>query len=93
MQRDYWYAAQRKFAALESPESVGKEATRRTMRRLGARKVPTQRAPVIFDQEMAGSLLGNLCSAISGYSLYKGASFLVGRARATAVPGIRDDLR
>ena len=78
MQRDYWYAAQRKFARLDSPESVGKEATRRTVRRLGARKVPTQRAPVIFDQEMAGSLLGNLCSAISGYSLYKGASFLVG---------------
>jgi PmbA protein len=34
---------------------------------------------VIFDQEMAGSLLGNLCSAISGYSLYKGASFLIGQ--------------
>ena len=79
MQRDYWYAAQRKFASLDSPESVGKEATRRAVRRLGARKVPTQRAPVIFDQETAGSLLGNLCSAISGYSLYKGASFLVGR--------------
>jgi PmbA protein len=79
MQRDYWYAAQRKFSRLDSPESVGKEATRRTVRRLGARKVPTQRAPVIFDQEMAGSLLGNLCSAISGYSLYKGASFLIGQ--------------
>ena len=79
MQRDYWYAAQRNFARLDSPESVGKEAARRTVRRLGARKVPTQRAPVVFDQEMAGSLLGNLCSAISGYSLYKGASFLVGQ--------------
>ena len=79
MQRDYWDAAQRKFSRLDSPESVGKEATRRTVRRLGARKVPTQRAPVIFDQEMAGSLLGNLCSAISGYSLYKGASFLIGQ--------------
>jgi PmbA protein len=79
MQRDYWYAAQRKFAQLDSPESVGQEATRRTVRRLGARKVPTQRAPVIFDQETAGSLLGNLCSAISGYSLYKGTSFLVGQ--------------
>lgn len=79
MQRDYWYAAQRKFGRLESPESVGKEAARRTVRRLGGRKVATQRAPVVFDQETAGSLLGNLCSAISGYSLYKGTSFLVGR--------------
>ena len=78
MQRDYWYAAQRKVARLESPEAVGREAARRTVRRLGARKVTTRRAPVVFDQETAGSLLGNLCSAISGYSLYKGASFLMG---------------
>lgn len=78
MQRDYWYATQRKYARLASPESVGEEAARRTVRRLGAKKVATQRAPIIFDQETAGSLLGNLCSAISGYSLYKGASFLVG---------------
>jgi PmbA protein len=79
MQRDYWYAAERKFDRLESPESVGKEAARRTVRRLGARKVSTQRVPVVFDQETAGSLLGNLCSAASGYALYKGASFLIGQ--------------
>jgi PmbA protein len=33
----------------------------------------------VFDQETAGSLLGNLCSAASGYALYKGASFLIGQ--------------
>jgi PmbA protein len=79
MQRDSWYAIQRAYARLESPESVGKEAARRTLRRLGARKVPTCKAPVIFDQEMAGSLLGNLCGAVSGHALYKGASFLIGQ--------------
>ena len=79
MQRDSWYAIQRAYARLESPESVGSEAARRTIRRLGARKVPTCKAPVIFDQEMAGSLLGNLCGALSGYALYKGASFLIGQ--------------
>ncbi|MBI4400979.1 MAG: TldD/PmbA family protein [Nitrospirae bacterium] len=79
MQRDSWYAVQRKFARLDSPESVGLEAARRTVRRLGARKVTTRRAPVIFDQETAGSLLANLCSAVSGYALYKGASFLIGQ--------------
>lgn len=88
MQRDYWYAAQRKFARLESPESVGREAARRTVRRLGARKISTQRAPVIFDQETAGSLLGNLCSAASGYALYKGASFLVGWLEKRIAPEI-----
>lgn len=79
MQRDSWYAVQRKFAQLDTPESVGSEAARRTVRRIGARKVGTKRVPVVFDQDMASSLLGNLCSAISGYSLYKGVSFLIGQ--------------
>jgi PmbA protein len=77
MQRDSWYAVQRRFAKLDSPEAVGQEATRRTVRRLSARKVATRKAPVVFDAETAGSLLSNLCSAVSGYALYKGASFLI----------------
>lgn len=77
MQRDSWYEVQRKFLKLSSPESIGQEAARRALRRLGARKVATKRVPVIFDQETAGSLLGNLCSAVSGYGLYKRASFLL----------------
>ena len=77
MQRDYWYSSNRKFARLESPKSVGEKAAQRVLRRLGGGKVKTCEAPVIFDPEMAGSLLRNLSSAISGYALYKGASFLV----------------
>jgi PmbA protein len=86
MQRDSWYAVHRKFARLDSPEMVGAEAARRTLRRLGARKVSTRRAPVIFDQESAGSLLSHLCSAASGYSLYKGASFLIGQLGKRLAP-------
>jgi PmbA protein len=86
MQRDSWYDVERKFTRLDSPESVGQEAARRTVRRLAARKVPTKRAPVIFDQETAGSLLSNLCSAASGYALYKGASFLIGQLGQRLAP-------
>jgi PmbA protein len=86
MQRDSWYAIQRAYARLDSPESVGREAARRTLRRLGARKVSTCKAPVIFDQEMAGSLLGTLCGALSGYALYKGASFLIGQLGKKIAP-------
>jgi PmbA protein len=86
MQRDSWYAVQRKFAKLDSPEAVGLEATRRTVRKLGAKKVATQRVPVVFDSETAGSLMGNLCSAVSGYSLYKGASFLAGQLDKPLAP-------
>ena len=87
MQRDAWYEVQRKFNKLASPEAIGIEAARRTVRRLGARKVGTKRVPVVFDQETAGSLLGNLCSAASGYSLYKGASFLAGQLGKQLAPG------
>ena len=86
MQRDSWYDVQRKFVKLDSPEAVGLEAARRTVRKLGAKKVATQRVPVIFDSETAGSLMGNLCSAVSGYSLYKGASFLAGQLGKPLAP-------
>ncbi|WP_376753387.1 TldD/PmbA family protein [Candidatus Nitrospira allomarina] len=79
MQRDYWYSVKRKFHELDSPESVGQEAARRTVRRLGSRAITTQEVPVIFDPETAKGLLGHISSAVSGYSLYKGASFLLGQ--------------
>jgi PmbA protein len=77
MQRDYWYSTARKFDRLDSPAEIGEEAARRALRRLGARKVPTQRVPVVFAPTIAGGLLGNLCSAISGSAIYRGTSFLV----------------
>ncbi|MCW5783450.1 MAG: TldD/PmbA family protein [Nitrospirales bacterium] len=79
MQRDYWYSVKRKFHELDSPEKIGQEAARRTVRRLGSRPITTQEVPVIFDPETAKGLLGHISSAVSGYSLYKGASFLLGQ--------------
>jgi PmbA protein len=77
MQRDYWYSSNRKFSRLESPKSVGEKAAQRALRRLGARKIKTCECPIVFDPEMAASLLRSLSSALSGYALYKGASFLI----------------
>ncbi|HLN82527.1 MAG TPA: DNA gyrase modulator, partial [Candidatus Binatia bacterium] len=65
MQRDYWYSSNRKFGRLESPRSIGIKAAQRALRRLGARKVKTCEVPIIFDPEMAASLLRNLASALS----------------------------
>ncbi len=79
MQRDYWYSAARTLAKLESPESVGKEAARRTLRRLGGRRVETQSVPVVFSPEMARSLIGNIFEAANGDSIYRGASFFAGK--------------
>jgi PmbA protein len=79
MQRDYWYSSALSLCQLESPESVGVEAARRTLRRLGARRVPTQKATVVFSPEVARSFLGDIMSAINGDSIYRGASFLTGK--------------
>jgi PmbA protein len=79
MQRDSWYTVSRQFKQLDAPEVIGTTAAKRALRRLGARKIPTQEAPVVFDPEMAASLLRTLAGAVSGTSIYRGSSFLVNR--------------
>jgi PmbA protein len=79
MQRDGWWSSARRLADVESPEAVGKEAARRTLRRLGARRVPTQRVPIIFAPEVARSLIGSIFEAASGDSIWRHASFLAGK--------------
>jgi PmbA protein len=86
-ERDYWYTNGRGLADLLSPEEVGRIAAERTLRRLGARKVATGEAPVVFDPETAADLLGHLFGALSGYAVYRGATFLKGRlGQAVASP-------
>jgi PmbA protein len=79
MQRDGWWSGARRLADLESPESIGKEAARRALRRLGARRVATQRVPIVFAPEVARSLIGSVFEAASGDAVWRGASFLAGR--------------
>jgi len=75
MQRDYWYSQARSLSKLDSPESVGEEAARRTLRMLDARKVATQQVPIVFAPEIARSLVGAMFDAASGDAIYRGASF------------------
>jgi PmbA protein len=79
MQRDYWYSVARSFAKLESAEQVGKEAARRTLRRLGAHRVKTAQVPVVVDPMVAGSMLEHIFEGVNGDSVYRGASFLAGK--------------
>ena len=78
MQRDYWVTASRHTAKLETPEAVGRKAAERALRRLDARKISTCDVPVIFDPLTAASLLGHVFQAVSGDSIYRRSSFLVG---------------
>jgi PmbA protein len=79
MQRDYWMSAARHRSQMDSPEDVGKRAAQRALRRLGARRIRTGKAAVIFDPLCARSLLGHIFEAVSGASVYRRSSFLVGQ--------------
>src|SRR5581483_4267602 len=76
-QNDYWYTADRFFKNLESPESVGQKAAERAVRKIGARKVPTREAPVVWDPIVSRTLIGLLARSASGELLYRRSSFLL----------------
>jgi len=86
MQRDYWYTVARRADALEAPAAVGVRAAQRVLARLGARKLSTRRAPVIFEAPVATSLLSHFIGAVRGESLYRGASFLLDHLGKSVFP-------
>ncbi|MCF4010976.1 metalloprotease PmbA [Rheinheimera sp. UJ63] len=79
MQRDYSFTVARRYADLLDPKQIGREAALETVARLNARKIPTQKVPVIFRADIASSLFGHLVSAISGGSIYRKSSFLLNK--------------
>ncbi len=86
MERDYWYTAARDAASLESAVAVGETAARRTVNRLGARKLETVNAPVLFAPEMARGFIGHAIRAISGGAQYRRSSFLLDAAGEKIFP-------
>ncbi|MGH8363293.1 MAG: metalloprotease PmbA [Gammaproteobacteria bacterium] len=86
MQRDYWYSTARDPQDLESVEAVGVKAAERTVARLGARKLGTQRAAVLFTPETARGLIGHFLGAMRGGAQYREASFLLHAAGQQVFP-------
>jgi len=76
MENGYEGRSVRWDADLPSPEAIGAEAGRRAAGRLGARKIASTTAPVIFENRLAASLMGPLIGAISGPAIARGTSFL-----------------
>lgn len=77
--RGYHWTAKRFLDELEDPKLVGEEAARRTLRKLGARTVPTCEVPVVFDPDAARSILGMLAGCVMGSSIWRKSSYLIGR--------------
>jgi PmbA protein len=86
MQRDYWYSSVRDWRELEEGVAIGRQAARRALDRLGAAKMATCTAPVLFVPELARGLIGHFLGAIRGGSQYRRSSFLLDAAGQQVFP-------
>jgi PmbA protein len=93
-QTDGWFTFNRFVNKLDSPKTVGEEAARRTIAKLGGKKVKSQTAPVVIDRLVAGQIVGWVFGAASGRSIYRKSSFLVDKVNteiASPLISIVDD--
>ncbi len=79
LQTSYWVDYKRFLSELDTPESIGREAARRAVRMLGAKKVKSRKVPVIFDPMMAASFVGSVAAAANGDAVYKKSSIFASR--------------
>jgi len=76
-QRDYDYSTGRIGANLASISQIAQQASQRTIERLNAQKIKTQKAPVIFSNRLSSGFINHFIQAISGGNLYRKSSFLL----------------
>lgn len=77
--RGFYWTAKRHLADLEPAEAVGKEAARRTLAKLGSRRVPTTEAPVVFEADIARSIIGTLAGCLVGSAVWRKSTYLLDR--------------
>ncbi len=86
MERGGDYRSTRWREDMPDPAEIGAEAGKRAVQRLGARKIASITAPVIFENRLAASLIGPLIGAINGAAVARGVSFLKDRLGDTLFP-------
>jgi PmbA protein len=77
--RGHYWTAHRHASQMEDPVAVGREAARRTVAKLGPRKVATCEAPIVFDPDVSRSILGSFAGCIVGGALFRKSSYLLER--------------
>ncbi len=94
LQTSYWYDAKRFFEDLDTPENVAAKAAHRAVRLLGAKKVKSQKCPIVLDPTMAAGFISSIAGAANGDAVFKKSSFLaakLGQRIAPAHVSIIDD--
>jgi PmbA protein len=94
LQTASWSDTRRRLAELQPPEEIGRIAARRAARMLGARKVKTQKAVIIFEPQQAAGFFGGLAGAVNGDLVHKKSSFLarlLGKRIASGQVTLADD--
>jgi PmbA protein len=76
LQTASWSDTRRRLSELQPPEDVGRIAAQRAARMLGARKVKTQKAAIIFEPHQAAGFIAGLSGAVNGDLVHKKSSFL-----------------
>ncbi|MDF1751019.1 MAG: TldD/PmbA family protein [Alphaproteobacteria bacterium] len=89
MESDYDYSSAIFGSDLTDPAEIGRSASERALKKLGARKPPSAKVPVVFDPRISGGLVRHLTSAINGAAIARGTSFLKDKmGQAVMAPGI-----
>lgn len=76
MERDYDSWTSRLRRNRPGPEEIGRIAGERAVARLGADKLSSQKAAVLYDKRVSASLISSFLGAISGSSIARGTSYL-----------------
>lgn len=90
MERDDDFLSARHGADLGDPAAAGRNAAMKALKRLNPRKADTQAVPIVYDPQVAASLLGHFAGGINGSSISRGVSFLKDKMGAQVfAPGIQ----
>ena len=79
MERDYDFARALHLADLDAPETIGRNAGERAVKRRNPTKVETRVGTVVFEPRLASGLVSSTAQALNGASVARGTSFLKDR--------------
>jgi PmbA protein len=89
MERDYDFGRALHLKDLDAPETIGRNAGERAVKRLSPSKVETRTGTVIFEPRLASGLASTTAQALNGSSVARGTSFLKDKMGAQVFkPGI-----